>query len=179
MMSTKASKQPDRSHCSLSLKKSIDSFFESWLNFASTLLLLFKSNSAHFLKECNDPKLMESACNMHGPRTRLQSSSHSRMPAYRIFISLPPPHHKLPLGFLASSQFFTITPISFFSSRIFVMARGGIFGVMCGEILLISSSTLPGLGTVSSKNVDKHTDFNTAVATPGYGAIYWMHSYLF
>ena len=44
--------------------------------------------------------------------------------------------------------------------------RGGILGVRCGEIWLISSSTLPGLGNVSAKNVNKPTDFNTAVASP-------------
>ena len=46
------------------------------------------------------------------------------------------------------------------------MARGGILGVRCGEILLISSSTLPGLGRVSAANVNKLTDFNTAVSSP-------------
>ena len=38
-----------------------------------------------------------------------------------------------------------------------------------GEILLISSSTLPGLGRVSAKNVNKPTDFNTAVSSPDDG----------
>ena len=47
-----------------------------------------------------------------------------------------------------------------------MISRGGILGVRCGEILLISSSTLPGLGRVSSKNVNKLMDFNTAVSTP-------------
>ena len=40
-------------------------------------------------------------------------------------------------------------------------------GVRFGEHLLISSSTLPGLGRVSAKNVNKLTDFNAAVSTLG------------
>jgi len=47
------------------------------------------------------------------------------------------------------------------------MLRGGILGVRCGEILLISYSALPGLGRVSAKNVNKLTDFNAAVSSPG------------
>ena len=39
-------------------------------------------------------------------------------------------------------------------------------GVRCREHLLISSSTLPGLGRVSAKNVNKLTDFNAAVSSP-------------
>ena len=51
-----------------------------------------------------------------------------------------------------------------------VMSRGGILGLRCGEILLISSFniTLPGLGRVSAINVNKLTDFNAAVSNPGY-----------
>ena len=46
------------------------------------------------------------------------------------------------------------------------MTRGGILGIKSVEILLISSSTLPGLGRVSAKNVNKLTDFNAAVSNP-------------
>ena len=46
------------------------------------------------------------------------------------------------------------------------ISRGATLGVRCGEIWLISSSTLPGLGRVSAKNVNKITDFNTAVSSP-------------
>ena len=49
----------------------------------------------------------------------------------------------------------------------FVIYRHGILGVRCREILLISSSTLPGLGRGSAKNVNKLTDFNAAVSSPG------------
>ena len=49
-----------------------------------------------------------------------------------------------------------------------VTTRGGILGVRCSEILLISSSTLPGLGRVSAKNINKLTDFNAAVSSPAY-----------
>ena len=49
------------------------------------------------------------------------------------------------------------------------MARGGNLVVRCDETLLISSSTLPGLGRVSAKNVSKLTDFNTAVYSPIHG----------
>ena len=46
-----------------------------------------------------------------------------------------------------------------------MITRGGILGVRCREHLLISSSTLPGLGRVSAKNVNKLTDFNAAVSS--------------
>ena len=49
--------------------------------------------------------------------------------------------------------------------RYFIMARGGILGVRCGEILLI----LPGLGRVSAKSVNKLTDFNAPVSSPDHG----------
>ena len=48
------------------------------------------------------------------------------------------------------------------------MIRGGILGVRCGEILLISSSTLPGLGRVSAKTVNIITNLNAAVSSPSY-----------
>ena len=51
---------------------------------------------------------------------------------------------------------------------ILYLLRSGIFGLRWGEILLISSSTLPGLGRVSAKNVNKLTDFNAAVSSPGH-----------
>ena len=51
-----------------------------------------------------------------------------------------------------------------------VITRGGILGVKCGEILLISSSTLPGLGRVSAKNINTLTDFNAAVSSPGHNS---------
>ena len=51
-----------------------------------------------------------------------------------------------------------------------IIIMGGIIGVRCGEILLISSSTLPWLGRVSAKNVNKLTDFNAAVSSPDYDA---------
>ena len=41
------------------------------------------------------------------------------------------------------------------------ISRGGILGVRCGDILLFSSSSLPGLG-----RVNKLTDFNAAVSSP-------------
>ena len=47
-----------------------------------------------------------------------------------------------------------------------VINRGGILGVRCGEILLISSYTLTALGRVSAKNVNKLTDLNAAVSSP-------------
>ena len=50
----------------------------------------------------------------------------------------------------------------------FLISRGGIFSVRCGEILLISSSTLPRLGRVSTKNVNKLTNLNAAVSCPAY-----------
>ena len=53
------------------------------------------------------------------------------------------------------------------------MTRGGILGVRCREHLLISSSTLPGLGRVSAKNVNKLTDFNAAVSSLGYDKFLW------
>ena len=37
---------------------------------------------------------------------------------------------------------------------------------MISDILLISSSTMPGLERVSAKNDIKLTDFNTAVSSP-------------
>ena len=43
--------------------------------------------------------------------------------------------------------------------------RGGILGIRCGEILMISSSTLPWLRRVRAKNVNKLTDFNAAVSS--------------
>ena len=52
------------------------------------------------------------------------------------------------------------------------LTRGGILGVRCGEIMLISSSILPGLGRVNSKNVNKLTDLNAAVSSPGCHSIY-------
>lgn len=51
------------------------------------------------------------------------------------------------------------------------MTRGGILGVRCGEIVLISSSTLPGPGRESAKNVNKLTDFNAPVSSLGYDRI--------
>ena len=48
------------------------------------------------------------------------------------------------------------------------MSRGEVLGVRCGEMLLISSSTLPGLGRGSAKNVNKLMDFNAAVSSPAY-----------
>ena len=48
----------------------------------------------------------------------------------------------------------------------FKIIRGGILAIRCGEILLISSSTLPGVGRVSTKNVNKLKDFNAAVSRP-------------
>ena len=47
-----------------------------------------------------------------------------------------------------------------------IIVRGGILGVRCGQIVLISPSTLPGLGRVNAKNVNKLTDLNTAVSSP-------------
>ena len=43
-----------------------------------------------------------------------------------------------------------------------LVTRGGILSIRCGEILLISSSTVPGLGRVSAKNDNKLTDFNAS-----------------
>ena len=51
--------------------------------------------------------------------------------------------------------------------NITVRGRGGILGVRCGDNLLISSYTLPALGRVSAKNVNKLTDLNAAVSIPG------------
>ena len=48
------------------------------------------------------------------------------------------------------------------------MIRGGILGVRCGEILLIFSYTLPALGRVSTKNINKLTDLNAAISSPVY-----------
>ena len=48
-----------------------------------------------------------------------------------------------------------------------VLIRGGILGVRWGEILLISSYTLPALGRVGGKNVNKLADLNAAVSSPG------------
>ena len=48
---------------------------------------------------------------------------------------------------------------------IYPMTRGGILGVRCREHLLISTSTLPRLGRVSAKNVNKLTDFNAAFSS--------------
>ena len=49
-----------------------------------------------------------------------------------------------------------------------VLGRGAILGVGCGEILWIS---LPGLGRVNAKNVNKLTDLNTAVSSPASWAV--------
>ena len=49
-----------------------------------------------------------------------------------------------------------------------VTTRGGILGVRCGEILLISSYTLPAPRRVSAKYVNKLTDLNAAVSSPGH-----------
>ena len=49
------------------------------------------------------------------------------------------------------------------------MFRGGILGVRCGYILMISFSNLPELGRVSAKSVNELTDFNAAVSSPVQG----------
>ena len=54
------------------------------------------------------------------------------------------------------------------SSASSTITRGGILGVRWGDIWLISSSTLPGLGRVSAKHSNKLTDFNAAVSSPDY-----------
>ena len=50
--------------------------------------------------------------------------------------------------------------------------RGKILGIRCGEILLISSYTLPAIGRVSAKNVNKLTDPNAAVSSPAHSAFH-------
>ena len=60
-----------------------------------------------------------------------------------------------------------------------IMFRGGILGVRCGDIFLISSSTLPGLGRVSAKNINKLTDFNPAVSSPDHVSSSWEQPVLY